>query len=334
MAPNRPTTKATGARAPSTGAVSSRRSSTRTRARVSAAALALAAIVGVGACSSPGTTGQSKTGDRIPEAVPGRPLRRGRRRRHHTPRARWSRTPGGTTVDASSLAIARAWARSAELEHASVAAFDHLAAHLAAHGAPADLVDRCRTAADDERDHARLCFALATRHAGTAVRPGPLPTVATGAVPTLVHLTRESILDGILNEGYATTLAMAQLERATDPEARAALAVIARDEATHAELAWSVLAWCIERGGEAARVEAGRIAATLPQLAPPAAIADLAPTVADAHGVGVPDSLPVVAATLRNETLDRLEHLLHPAPSEPVGAEVSAVARTLVGAGA
>lgn len=36
---------------------------------------------------------------------------------------------------------------------------------------------------------------------------------------------------------------------ATDPAVAETLAMIARDEARHAELAWDILAWCVAHGG-------------------------------------------------------------------------------------
>ncbi|HEY3235721.1 MAG TPA: hypothetical protein VGJ84_13475 [Polyangiaceae bacterium] len=48
-------------------------------------------------------------------------------------------------------------------------------------------------------------------------------------------------------------LATEQLGRATDGAAASVLRRIARDEARHAELAWSFAKWAIEQGGDAVR---------------------------------------------------------------------------------
>ncbi len=70
---------------------------------------------------------------------------------------------------------------------------------------------------------------------------------------SLAALAAESLIDGCLLEGVAADVAQQALAHARDERARAALAVIARDEASHAELAWDVVLWCCDRGGEAVR---------------------------------------------------------------------------------
>ena len=68
---------------------------------------------------------------------------------------------------------------------------------------------------------------------------------------SLAALAAESLIDGCLLEGVAADVAQQALARARDDRARAALAVIARDEASHVALAWEVVRWCCEEGGEA-----------------------------------------------------------------------------------
>jgi hypothetical protein len=62
------------------------------------------------------------------------------------------------------------------------------------------------------------------------------------------ELARESLIDGCLNEGVSAAVAMASSESARDPAVRDAWATIARDESSHAALAWDILAWCLEQG--------------------------------------------------------------------------------------
>ncbi len=61
-------------------------------------------------------------------------------------------------------------AASAHLEAASAVAFTQLAERLQRWGAPASLVERCRTAATEEKVHAELLGALA-HEAGVNVEP-------------------------------------------------------------------------------------------------------------------------------------------------------------------
>ena len=154
-------------------------------------------------------------------------------------------------------------------------------------GAPARLVEAAHRAALEEIEHARLAFSLASAYAGSPVGPGQLLALRVARAVTatsLAALAAESLIDGCLLEGIAADVAQQALARARDDRARAALAVIARDEASHVALAWEVVRWCCDQGGEAVR---RRLLAAL-QKAPasvpsPKIPADLAAQLAD-HG--------------------------------------------------
>lgn len=75
-------------------------------------------------------------------------------------------------------ALAKLWLISARMEHASVAAFSQLSLHLAALGAPSELVERIHVAALDEIRHARRCYAIASAFAGKALTAGPIAEFA------------------------------------------------------------------------------------------------------------------------------------------------------------
>ncbi len=166
---------------------------------------------------------------------------------------------GGHTDDAAW------WIRAMTEEYAAVAAFARVSLSLMALGAPPDLVARTHRAALDEVDHARRCAAVAA-HLGASVEPGPFPeALAPMPAADLASLAVSTTLEGCIGEGAAALDALRALERAEGP-ARDALAVIARDEAEHARLAWDTVAWCCQAGGEAVR---SRVVAAL--LAHPAA---------------------------------------------------------------
>jgi hypothetical protein len=59
-----------------------------------------------------------------------------------------------------------------------------------------------------------------------------------------------------LNEGLAAAVADAESRHVADVDLRAGLNSIARDEQQHAELAWDVLRWALEVGGDDARTAA------------------------------------------------------------------------------
>jgi len=195
------------------------------------------------------------------EAIPGRALRiRKRIVKAPVTRADAWQSPAtpATTPDVGALspdaraACTAGWTDAARGEHASVPAFSRLSLTLMAMGAPSRLVEGAHCAALDEIEHTRLAFGLAAVYAGAEVAPGALDELMTAPAVTaesLPDLAEESLVDGCLLEEIAAEAARAAAARATDPVVRAALATIARDEATHAELAWDVVAWCCEDGG-------------------------------------------------------------------------------------
>jgi hypothetical protein len=139
------------------------------------------------------------------------------------------------------------------MEHASIASFARFTLHLLALGAPPELVEDAQRASLDEIAHARACFALASRHAGAALGPGPLPLE--GALPTLTlaEAAAAAVTEGCVGETLAALVAAEQLRVAVDPQARAALEKIAADEARHAELAYRFVAWAVASGGDDVR---------------------------------------------------------------------------------
>lgn len=153
-------------------------------------------------------------------------------------------------------AVGRAFERDAQLEHASVPAFLQLASELARLDAPRALIERALQAARDEVRHTELCLQLAQRHLEDCAPPALPPIVQRAAIAreqSLVRLAIESWLDGCVAEGRAAEHAARAAAAARDPEAKAALTTIARDEHRHSELGWSILQWAIERGGDEAR---------------------------------------------------------------------------------
>jgi len=150
------------------------------------------------------------------------------------------------------------FARAAYLEAASVDAFVHLETQLAALGAPAPLQARTARAAEDERRHARTTARIARRY---GVEP-EVPRVAAAAAVTLEELAHENAAEGCVRESFAALLALHQARYAADPCVAHAMRVIAREEARHATLSWSIHAWANRRLATAARA---RVRATAEQ---------------------------------------------------------------------
>jgi hypothetical protein len=194
------------------------------------------------------------------------------------PGAAWSR-PVLAGVEPTALAeelrhrIAQGFLDDALAEHASVAAFARATLELMAVGAPPGLLEQAQRAALDEIGHARLCFVLAAHHGGAAVEPGPLPVPAPRPA-SLPQLAADAFAEGCVGETIAALAAQRAARSVVDPAARDALAGLADDEARHAALAWSTVAWALEQGGAAVAERLRRAAAALrpsPALSQPPA---------------------------------------------------------------
>lgn len=157
------------------------------------------------------------------------------------PRHNCGRRPEGLrfgNATSSDDEIGAQLAAMAELEAASVPAFDRLARELAMHDAPADLVRRARLAMGDEVRHARVMRELAAQYgsAPRAIDVPPLPC------RTLAAIARENAIEGCVREAYGALVATYQAACAA-PALRAAFGAIADDERRHAALSEDVDAW-------------------------------------------------------------------------------------------
>jgi hypothetical protein len=131
----------------------------------------------------------------------------------------------------------------AHSEAASIVSFLRLARQLAQHGAPAELVARCRDAARDEARHARIMTRIARSHRVRVDRP----VHAGESTRSLVSLAEENAAEGCVRETWAALLALEQSRTARDRDVRSAMVTIAVDEARHAELSWELDAWFASR---------------------------------------------------------------------------------------
>lgn len=139
--------------------------------------------------------------------------------------------------------VAEHWTRAALMEHASIAAFARFSLELLALGAPADLVSRSARAMADETEHARLCFALATRYGAESLGPGPISGCLDASDPVAIFST--AFLEACVGETLAASEVAEAARYAESPGLRATLTRIAEDEARHAELGWRFAAWML-----------------------------------------------------------------------------------------
>lgn len=157
-------------------------------------------------------------------------------------------------LDTTRLAIGLDWMEAARAEAASVPAFLALACDLADAGAPVSLVGRALFAAVEELGHAKSSAAIAgaVLQCDVAVEVPPLVSAKeTTQKALLERLAVDSWRDGLIGEAAAAQQAAIGARTARVPAIQRTLAAIAKEEATHAQLAADVVAWSIAVGGQA-----------------------------------------------------------------------------------
>ena len=188
--------------------------------------------------------------------------------REQTMRKRTSVDVVGAASRPLLAAAAAQWARAGLMEHASIASFARFVLHLLALGAPRELVRDAQEAIDDETEHARLAFGLASAFAGKPLGPGPL--AIDGALDgfDLRDFVATLIREGCVGETVAAIEAREALEHVTDSAVRAVLEIIARDELRHAALAWRTLGWVVSSGRVDREVVRAEVVTALREVRP------------------------------------------------------------------
>lgn len=163
------------------------------------------------------------------------------------------RRPDGYVDHLLAPTIAGWLAHAADLERVSIDAFQILRRELEHHGAPSEMTRRAQRAEADEVRHARILATLARREGATlSVAP-----VTHGPVRALVDIALENAVEGCIRETYGALVAGFQADHAARNDIRCVMKRIYRDETSHAELAWHVHAWIVEKltAPERVRVE-------------------------------------------------------------------------------
>ena len=177
------------------------------------------------------------------------------------------------------------WARSALMEHASIAAFARFTLQLMHLGAPRELIERSQQAMLDETAHAKACFALASRYLGSPVEPGKLAMDAALDEHTLEAIVVLTFREGCLGETVAALEAREALDGARDRDVRLALERIAVDEQSHAELAWRFVRWALDQSVTIRPLLLRELARLEAELAARDAALDASSAQLAAHGV-------------------------------------------------
>lgn len=215
------------------------------------------------------------------------------------------------------VALAKAWLKDAEAEHASIAAFSELQLSLLSLGAPPALLAATATAIQDEIRHADFCYAQASSYSTASYKAGPLKvggSISRRLGPRSLRLgllALDSLFDGCLNEGVAARLAGGAALRC-EGELGKALGGIAEDEARHAELAWEIVEWSLDQGGAFVEALLKRGAQRLEQMEAP--IIELVPAVVldlwSREGQSSPAETKEAFELQRSFVLERLAELL------------------------
>ena len=158
--------------------------------------------------------------------------------------------------------------RLGQMEHASIAAFARFSLQLLALGAPPSLVESCTQALADETTHTKLCFAIASAYAGHALSPGALDVERCLEASSLLDVVDLVLVEGCVGETVAALTALECADAECDPAIRAVYARIARDEQSHAELAFGFVRWALERDPAGVRERIALALLALPHLAP------------------------------------------------------------------
>jgi 1,2-phenylacetyl-CoA epoxidase catalytic subunit len=120
-------------------------------------------------------------------------------------------------------------------------------------GAPNELLRDVHQAAVDEVGHADQCWALAERYGFSRVSAAAFPIRDVKLAGSLAALAASAVREGCLAETLGAQVMASIAALVPDPEVKAAMTSIAREEATHAVLSFRIVAWALRVGGGEAR---------------------------------------------------------------------------------
>jgi len=156
-------------------------------------------------------------------------------------------------------------------EHASVASFSAFSIALMTNNAPSDLVEDALKAGMDEIRHARTSFEVASKLVGKPVGPGPLPPATHKFGSDLTSLALAVAREGCVDETLSAIVAdlevdditrvleeeetqdniYSNIEHDTLAWIKKEMQTIAKEESTHAALAWRTLNWVCDIDSDA-----------------------------------------------------------------------------------
>jgi hypothetical protein len=155
-----------------------------------------------------------------------------------------------TVLDAEERAvIAAVWAFRARSERQATLRFTRLARELREVGAEASVIALAETAVVHEEAHERICLDVARAYGHTVDEPAAegdddaeAPAIGPRRLSMRDRVLYEMIAFCCITESLNASLMMLSYERAREPDVRAALRVILRDEVSHSRMGWMHLA--------------------------------------------------------------------------------------------
>jgi hypothetical protein len=137
------------------------------------------------------------------------------------------------------------WLESARGEHSSVAAFSKLSIELGQLGCPPELLAATHQAALDEINHAQVAFTLDATD-GTPKGPAEERGVfgEAGHAFRLQRMALSTFSDGCLYEARSALLLKKMATEEPNETIKKEIERITREEETHVDLAWKIVAWC------------------------------------------------------------------------------------------
>jgi hypothetical protein len=141
--------------------------------------------------------------------------------------------------------VAALWLGRAESEARAAIVFEHLVDDLNALEAPVVLLTMAVRAIDEEREHARICAAVASVYRGEQLEtpiPAPFEVVRFAEAPAQLRPLLRVLVSCALSESSATVFLERVRAASTAPIVREATRLLMRDEIDHARIGWGLLA--------------------------------------------------------------------------------------------
>jgi hypothetical protein len=141
--------------------------------------------------------------------------------------------------------VAALWLGRAESEARAAVVFEHLVDDLNVLEAPVVLLAMAARAIDEEREHARICTAVASVYRGVPLPtpiPAPFEVVRFAEAPAPLRPLLRVLVSCALSESSATVFLERVRAASTAPIVREATRLLMRDEIDHARIGWGLLA--------------------------------------------------------------------------------------------